>query len=246
MIHRDLLGRAAAVLGLAGLGALFLLRGPIPQDQAYHAFADARTLLGVPHFNDVFSNLGFLAVGVLGLRRFARRADVLVSWKILFAGMVLLAFGSGYYHWAPRDATLFWDRLSMTVGFMALAVALAAEHLGASLERKLLVPALILGPVSLLVWLRFDDLRLYAWVQFFPMLLIPLLLVFGEARYTHRSRLLGALALYAGSKTAEAFDRAFFDATGGVYSGHSVKHWLAAGAVYCVYAMLRDRREEAR
>jgi len=51
------------------LGGLLLLP-PIPQDQSYHEFADQRTILGVPNFWNVVSNLPFLAVGAAGLRRF--------------------------------------------------------------------------------------------------------------------------------------------------------------------------------
>jgi hypothetical protein len=60
-------------LGLmaASLAALLLLP-PIHQDQAYHRFADERTLFGVPNFWNVVSNLPFVAVGAVGLRRFHR------------------------------------------------------------------------------------------------------------------------------------------------------------------------------
>lgn len=40
---------------------------PIYQDESYHAFADQRTILGIPNFWNVISNLGFLIVGVQGL-----------------------------------------------------------------------------------------------------------------------------------------------------------------------------------
>jgi hypothetical protein len=40
---------------------------PVAQDPAYHAFADARTVLHVPNFLNVASNLPFLLVGALGL-----------------------------------------------------------------------------------------------------------------------------------------------------------------------------------
>ena len=47
-----------ALLGLMGAslaGLPFL--PPIPQDQAYHQFADHRTLLGIPNFWNVVSNV---------------------------------------------------------------------------------------------------------------------------------------------------------------------------------------------
>ena len=54
------------VISLAGL----LLLPPISQDQSYHQFADQRTLLGVPNFWNVVSNLPFIAIGAAGLWRF--------------------------------------------------------------------------------------------------------------------------------------------------------------------------------
>ena len=39
----------------------------IHQPLAYHRFADTRTLLGIPNFWNVLSNLPFLLVGLAGL-----------------------------------------------------------------------------------------------------------------------------------------------------------------------------------
>src|SRR5262245_15202615 len=52
-------------LGIVALGLVFCL-SPIPQDLSYHTFADDRTMLGVPNFLNVASNLPFIVVGVLG------------------------------------------------------------------------------------------------------------------------------------------------------------------------------------
>ena len=42
---------------------------PIAQDPTYHQFADQRTLLGIPNFWNVVSNLPFVLVGAMGLRQ---------------------------------------------------------------------------------------------------------------------------------------------------------------------------------
>jgi len=55
-------------LMVASLAALPLLP-PIPQDQTYHHFADARALLGIPNVWNVISNLPFIAIGAVGLAR---------------------------------------------------------------------------------------------------------------------------------------------------------------------------------
>ena len=39
---------------------------------------------------------------------------------MFFLGVFLTGFSSSYYHWKPNDAGLFWDRLPMTVAFMAI------------------------------------------------------------------------------------------------------------------------------
>src|ERR1700751_4030270 len=104
------------------LGGLLLLP-PIPQDQSYHQFADQRTILGIPNFWNVVSNLPFLAVGAAGLRRF--RNDPATG--VFFLGVFLTGVGSSYYQWDPNDSTLFWARLPMTLSFSAI-LALGVEE----------------------------------------------------------------------------------------------------------------------
>src|SRR5690242_13090880 len=94
------------ILGIALAAAAFLvLVPPIPQDQAYHAFADRRTIFGIPNFGNVISNVPFAGIGIIGLR-LVHGAPA----RVLFAGVLLTFFGSAYYHLAPSDARLVWDR----------------------------------------------------------------------------------------------------------------------------------------
>ena len=223
---------------LAGLWA----RGPIPQDILYHDFADQRELLGVPNLLDVASNIAFLVVGVAGilLCAGARRPPLAGAWSALFVGTALVFLGSSYYHWQPSNESLIWDRLPMTVGFMALFVALLAEHMGERLER-LLAPAIVLGIASALWWHFTDDLRFYLWVQFTPLVCIPLVLAMYRGTYTHRAYLLYALGLYVCAKIAEVWDRQIFALTSNAISGHTLKHLLAAGAILAILLMLAKR-----
>src|SRR5271163_3422367 len=92
-----------------------LILPPIHQDPSYHAFADQRTIWGVPNFWNVVSNLPFLLVAIWGLRALRNGQAFLEQWEraaysILLSGIALVAFGSSYYHAWPDDATLFWDR----------------------------------------------------------------------------------------------------------------------------------------
>ena len=123
-------------------------------------------LFGIPNFWNVVSNLPFIAVGAAGLLRFRRDATT----TVLFSGIFLTGFGSSYYHLNPNDATLFWDRLPMTLCFAAILAAVVEERVDAKAGRVLLRPLLAIGIFSLLLWRWTDDLRLYAWAQFFPFL----------------------------------------------------------------------------
>jgi hypothetical protein len=220
-----LLGAMAVTL------AALLLVPPIPQDQSYHQFADQRALLGMPNFWNVVSNLPFIVIGAIGLAQFHRDAVTLV----LFGGIFLTGFGPSYYHWSPSDSTLLWDRLPMTLAFMAILAAAIEERVDAQAGRLLLWPLLVLGIVSLMVWRWRDDLRLYAWVQFYPCLALPVLFVLCRPKYTGVSWWVIAAVLYVLAKVMEYTDRAIYLA-GSIVSGHTIKH-LAAGAA--CYAILR-------
>jgi hypothetical protein len=241
--------REAALIALLAVPLAVLVIGvnPIPQDPRYHAFADTRTFFGIPNFADVVSNIAFLLVGILGLWLCAKHGSggAVRSWIAFFLGAAAVAAGSAYYHWAPGDATLAWDRLPMTIVVMALLSALMSEHIRLDLERVLLPAALVVGVASVAWWRYADDLRLYAWVQFAPLLAIAFLLFAYRARYTHRRHLAYGLLVYALAKVAEMGDAAMFDVTAGSLSGHTVKHLLAAAALFAVYLMLRKRRRVA-
>lgn len=225
----------------APLLVLYLASGPITQDQAYHRFADARPLLGVPNVLDVASNLPFLLVGLLGLRAARATATARRAWAVLFLGLVLVSLGSGYYHHAPDDARLVWDRLPMTLGFMGLFVALLAESVDARLEVPGLLIAIPLGIGSIVAWRLTGDLRPYIWVQAAPLVAIPLLMALYRPRYTRSWYLLLALGCYALAKVTEVGDQGIFDATGGLVGGHAIKHLLAAAGAWVLVRLLQTR-----
>lgn len=235
-------GRIAAliVLVLGPLAWLMIGHGePIPQDRGYHLFADGRSCLGIANFGNVASNLLFLISGVVGaLHCWRKREGAWRSWLVFFTGVALVFLGSAYYHGAPGDDTLVWDRLPMTVAFMGLFAALLSEHLAAKLEPALLAGALLTGIASVFWWQYSGDLRIYVWIQGAPLLAIPYLIAAFPGCYTHRHYLLYGVGFYALAKVAELLDHPIYAATGAAISGHSVKHLLAAIAVYFVYRML--------
>ena len=89
----------------------------------------------MPNFWNVVTNLPFLLVGAFGLARLGRlrRPALRTGVQVFAAGVALVAFGSAYYHLAPSNATLVWDRLPMTVGFMALFSLIVRDRLSESL-----------------------------------------------------------------------------------------------------------------
>lgn len=238
-------GWRLAVLVVLLFGSLvgLMLHAPIPQDLHYHEFADRRGFLGIPNFLDVASNVPFLFVGLAGLRFLRQHPEKRSrSWVIFFVGVALVCFGSGYYHWAPSNQTLVWDRLPMTIAFMGLFVALIAESMDARWERRLLGPALLLGAASVIYWQFTDDLRLYAWVQFGPLLVIPVLLALYPGRYTHRWLIFVALGGYLLAKVLEMFDAPIFALTHQLIAGHAPKHLAAAAACSVLLEMVKRRQ----
>ena len=151
-----------AVILLAPLAYLFLFHDAIPQTKGYHAFADARTCLGIRNFGNVMSNLAFLLVGLAGMWWCARRqtTGARMAWLVFFSGVALTCVGSSYYHWRPDDDRLVWDRLPMTLAFVGLFAAMLSEHIDAKLEYAVLWPGLIIGIGSVLWWRYSDDLQI--------------------------------------------------------------------------------------
>ena len=245
-------------LGIVALGIVFCLP-PIPQDLSYHTFADDRTMLGIPNFQNVASNLPFLVVGGLGLRLLLRRDAVRPGgpvlepaerWPlvVLFAGVLLTGFGSSWYHLAPDNDRLVWDRLPMTVAFMGFFASMIAERIGVRAGTWLLGPLVWLGFASVLNWHMGEqrdagDLRLYGFVQFYPLVTIPLMLYLFPARYTRSGDVIIALAWYFLAKVLEAgpVDRGLYD-MGHLTSGHALKHLAAALGAYWLFLMVRNRR----
>lgn len=232
-----------AVVTIASL-AWWLVQPPIPQVIDYHAFADQRSLLGIPNVRDVTSNLAFLLVGAVGLRDCLRERggspSARAAWLVSFTGIALVSLGSAYYHWNPNSAALFWDRLPMTIAFMGLSVAIIGESVGERLVPALLPIAVVIGIASVVYWRWTDDLRLYYWVQTTPLLLIPMMQLLRRSRRRRQWLLLAALGCYVLAKVLEANDLPVFERTGGQISGHTLKHLTAAVGCGLIAAMLRS------
>jgi hypothetical protein len=224
----------------------------IPQPQSYHNFADQRSWLGIPNFGDVASNLPFAVAGVWGLILLCRRpnqvrfVDPQERWPYLlvFLGLVLTAFGSSYYHLAPDNARLVWDRLPMTLVFMPLVAAVIAERVSVKVGLYLLPILVLTGAGSVILWQLSEaqgagDLRPYAAVQAYTVLVLPVVLLL-PPRYTRGSDFAVVFGLYVLAKIMETADREAFS-VGHIVSGHTLKHLAAGGAGFWILRMLRKR-----
>ncbi|MCB0357289.1 MAG: ceramidase domain-containing protein [Bdellovibrionales bacterium] len=228
------------------IGSFFLLfsQDPSSINMTSNEFVDQRTFFFIPNFLDVISNLPFMYVGLKAIAYLSKhpQQEAKYSWWVLFFGVLLVTFGSSFYHWHPTDHTLLWDRIPMTFGFMGLLTAFLSEFVDSRFDKWLLLPLLIIGVVSVLLWYFLNDIRLYVWVQFFPLALVPIILLLFSSPYTHKYYLLYALGFYVLAKLTEYWDKRIYTLTFDLVSGHTLKHLLAAVSAYYILLMLKKRQ----
>jgi len=251
LLSKEHLGYALIVFtALLVIGGI-LTKGPIPQDVTYHLFVDTREIWLIPNFWNVVTNIPFVIVGLLGLFKLRLPGklkvinDTRIAYILLFFGTFLVGFGSSYYHLAPDNQTLVWDRLPMTIAFMALFSIIISEFIAVRTGRALLLPLILAGILSVVYWhfseVRGEgDLRIYMLVQFYPMLAIPIILLCFRSCCTHVSAYGWLLLAYIAAKLFEHFDAEVFDALGFI-SGHSLKHLAAALGIYVLLVFYQKR-----
>lgn len=253
-----MISRRAGIVALSvftvGVIVATILIPRVSQPLSYHHFADQRSWLGIPNFGDVASNLLFAIVGVWALIFLAGRNGERVfidsrerwAYVFVFLGLLLTGFGSSYYHLAPDNARLVWDRLPMTLGFMGLVAAMISERINVPIGFYLLPVLLLVGITSVLVWWHSEargagDLRFYAAVQIYAVLALPVLLLL-PPRYTRSFDFVVIFILYVLAKVFETADRAIFRLDHGTISGHTLKHLAAGIAGFWILHMLQTRK----
>lgn len=105
------------------------------------------------------------------------------AYVLLFSALCLVSLGSGYYHLSPDNASLMWDRLPMSIVFMSLFVIVIGEFISCRAARVLLIPVIFLGIASVVYWSFTEtngegDFRFYLIIQFLPVVLTPIILIF--------------------------------------------------------------------
>eukprot|EP00753_Platysulcus_tardus_P005569 PLAT13482.1.p2 GENE.PLAT13482.1~~PLAT13482.1.p2 ORF type:complete len:332 (-),score=118.31 PLAT13482.1:73-1068(-) len=255
--HRIAFNRNSYVLCHAALCAFFVaMLAPARQSQAYHCFADGRSLCQLSNMANVASNAPFLLVGAAGVLLlvsegggglFPRAPQFVLApaleaqaWTLFFAGLATVSVGSAYYHLRPNDSRLVWDRLPMSVCFALLYAIMVEERCSAGLLPWAL-PFAMAGAGSVALWALTAELRPYILLQFVPMLSMPVLILLFPAPYTYAADYELCLALYVLAKVTEAADGAIYRATARVVSGHTIKHLLAAAACAVLVRMLAMR-----
>ena len=232
-----------------------LIHGPIAQPANYHDFADQQTILGIPHFADVVSNIGFALVALWGwlrLRQSGTHPAIDNGWagyRLFLISLFLTAFGSAYYHLAPDNNGLFWDRLPIALACGGLLAGVWGDTRGRS-SAPLALGLGIFAIVSVLWWYFTElagagDLRPYLLLQGLPIILIPLWQGISKQPMADRWAFGGALLLYIFAKFAEQYDHQIAGLLS-VLTGHNIKHILATAAAALIVGRLIQRIQPHR
>jgi predicted membrane channel-forming protein YqfA (hemolysin III family) len=220
---------------------------PIPQPQFYHHFADQRTIFGIAHGMDVLSNLAFLVSGLLGLvfvAKFGRALDSGTRWAFstLFFGLVVTSIGSAYYHFAPDNRRLVFDRLPMIIAMAGCGGALLTDRFGGR-AAWVVAPLVATGLWTVFQWSASEaagrgDLRWYALYEGLIILTGALLLWMFPSRNRATPAFVIAVAGNILAKLFELLDKPIYS-LGGIVSGHTLKHLCAGLAFLPVVFLIR-------
>lgn len=227
---------------------------PISQKESYHQFIDTRSLFGIPNFANIASNLLLTILGAWGVSflfssksPFFHHSQEKAVWRIFFGGAILASLGSIFYHWHPSNVSLAVDRFPLSIVFMSFFSLMLIERVHFRVGLWLTPLLLLLGVTSVFYWIFTEtlsqgDLRPYILVQFFPILAIPLILLFFPASYPGQQWLWVSLAAYSVAKGFELTDRETFDFFRGQLSGHTLKHFFVGISLFFIIMYLKARK----
>jgi hypothetical protein len=251
ILMKSLLTPRTPLLIVCAAAIALLLYGPIVQFAHYHAFADQSVMAGLPHAADVLSNLPFLLIAIWGGWHLWPQRDHpalkagYAGYRLFLIGLFLTAFGSSFYHLAPDNARLVWDRLPIALVCAGLLAAVRAET-RPTVNGEWNAVLLGLFAIASVAWwavterLGTGDLRPYLLLQAMPLVLIPLWQTIYRAPRADRQAFVIALLLYAIAKVTEIQDHEILSITH-VISGHTLKHLLAAMATGVLVSRLIQR-----
>lgn len=259
--------RETLLAAAAGLALLLACFGPhVAQHAHYHAFADQRALFGVPYAMDVLSNLPFALAGAIGLvawfsagrapvgnplRNPLRNPDPTRHFAALFfAGLIVTALGSTYYHLNPSDSSLAIDRLGMVASFAGMLGLAAAQRVSLRAGLATVLAVLLMGHSTVAVWAETGNLLPWAVLQGGGMVMLLVLAMCRPVAQTSAVALpsttvalLPVVLVYTLAKFLELADQPIFELTHQLVSGHSLKHAVAALAAWPVIRFMHNQNK---
>ncbi len=236
-----LLAACAVLLALAVFGPV------VSQDAGYHAFADSRTLWGLPFALDVVSNLPFAIAGFVGAIALWRVPPEAVSnvqramAALFFAGLVLTAGTSGWYHLEPDEERLAMDRVGMSLAFAGLLGLGAAARISERAGAVLGLAVLVLGPIAAQYAGTVGDMLPWAILQAGGMVLVVVFACMPRRPGSLDVHWLAVIAAYGVAKLLELNDVQVYRFTGEWISGHTLKHVMASFAAIPVISAVWAR-----
>lgn len=234
-----------ALLTLAAFAGPALTTAELPAS----TLADNHAWHGLPNAMDVLSNLPFAAIGLWGLhwlqwidRAHGHALDAVplpasmtqppvnaldCAW-MFFAGLVLTAAGSAFYHLQPDDLRLAADRAGMAVAFAGLVGFAVCERVSVRAGWPAAWFTLAGGVLAVGVHQQTGNVLPWALVQFGGMALVLTLALAKPMQGAVGLKLGWVICFYGLAKLFELSDQAIFEATHHLVSGHSLKHLTAA------------------
>ncbi len=135
----------------------------------------------------------------------------------------------------------------MSIAFMAMFSLFLVDRIHARLGVVVMLPLMSGLGVGSVIYGHFSeaaglgDLRFYYLLNpVYPALALPLICLLFAGRITRGWYLLYVYLAYGAALACERFDDKIFNLLGETVSGHTIKHILAAVAIYFVLAMLRQ------
>ncbi len=153
-----------------------------------------------------------------------------VLLNLFFITIILTGLGSSYYHLSPKDFTLVFDRLALSLVFAVVLAMLASIRISERSGFHTLAELIILAPLSVLLWNYNGNLTPYAVLQFGGIIIIVLTLLLTKAQ-KQSPCFASLIILYGFAKVAEFYDVEIFNLSQNLISGHTLKHLIGALAV---------------
>ena len=160
---------------------------------------------------------------------------------MFFLGVFLTGFSSSYYHWNPNDVGLFWDRLPMSIAFMAILANVVEERIDAKVGKALLWP-LVAARHRRACWCGCGPTICGSTpgCSSFPASCCRWSFWLFAPKYSGTWYWFAAAGWYLLAKVLEYADAAIYSAVH-VMGGHALKHLAAAGACYAILRAFQTR-----